>query len=145
MSSPLVYDKAKYHDESIEQLGLPEEHAENHTAFFLRWLIDNGLMSDFFLQESVEVLDCWRVGEATIHDVYRHWDSCLIEDMLSETGNAYAAEYFDFESGAYLADYAQLLQRDLPTEFHVVYDEANYQRLRVRLDSRYAQWIDKRA
>ncbi len=138
--NPIVYDKAKYHDESIDQLGLPEEHAENHTVFFLRWLIEHGLMSDFFLQESADVLACWRDGEATIHDVYRHWDSCLVEDMLSETANAYAADYFDFETGTYLADYAELLQRDLPTEFHVVYNEDNYRRLCERLDARYAQW-----
>ena len=42
MSSPHVYDKAKYHYETIEQHGLSEEHAANHTVVFLRWLIERG-------------------------------------------------------------------------------------------------------
>ena len=52
MNSPHVYDKAKYHDETIEQHGLPEEHAANHTVVFLRWLIENDLMGESFITES---------------------------------------------------------------------------------------------
>jgi hypothetical protein len=47
MSAPHVYDKAKCHYETIEQHGLSEEHAANHTVVFLRWLIDRRMMSDF--------------------------------------------------------------------------------------------------
>ena len=52
---PVVYDKAKYHDDTIEELGLPEEHASNHAVFFLRWLIDHSLVSSFFLSESADM------------------------------------------------------------------------------------------
>lgn len=47
-----VFDKAKYHDNSIEQLGLDEEQAFVHTGLFFAWLINNELMSDFFIQEA---------------------------------------------------------------------------------------------
>jgi hypothetical protein len=135
-----VYDKAKYHVESIEELGLPDEHAENHTVFFLRWLMENDLMSDEFMAESTDVLTRYQEGRASIHDIYRSWDTCLIDDMLSERGNAFARHYFDFAQGSYLTDYAQVLQKSLPSEFHVAYSEENYHVLRERIDERYRSW-----
>ena len=140
MNSPHVYDKAKYHDESVREYGLSDEHAANHTVFFLRWLIERDLVSDFFLKESGDTLNRFRSGKATIHDLYEWWDRCLIDEMLSDTGNLFAMDYFDFERGRYLADYAATLQRDLPSEFHVVYSEEAYRTMRQVIDRRYEEW-----
>ena len=140
MTAPHVYDKAKYHIESIEQHGLSEEHAANHTVFFLRWLLEHNLMSDFFVTESDGLIDNFRAGRATIHEVYEWWDCCLVDEMLSEEGNAFALSYFDFEKGQYIRDYIKTLQRDLPTEFHVDYTEQNYDLMRVLIDRRYTEW-----
>jgi len=137
---PVVYDKAKYHDETVEELGLPEEHAANHTVCFLRWMIEHAMVSSFFETEGGDILRAFRAGEASIHDVYDWWDRCLIDAMLSGEGNAFAQAYFDFERGNYLKDYAQVLQRSLPSEFHVAYTEENYQALRQVIDRRYAAW-----
>jgi hypothetical protein len=137
---PVVYDKAKYHDDTIQELGLPEEHAANHTVFFLRWLVEHSLMSELFETEGTQVLAAFRAGEASIHRLYEWWDNCLIDDMLSDEGNAFAQAYFDFERGQYLKDYARVLQRTLPSEFHVPYSEENYQAIRVVIDRRYEEW-----
>ena len=135
-----VYDKAEYHAESVSDLGLSEEHAENHAVFFLRWLIEHDLMSEFFTTKAADILQKFRSGSATIHEVYGWWDTCLIDDMLSEEGNAFAKHYFEFQGGKYLSDYAATLQRGLPSEFHVDYTEANYQCMREVIDRRYAEW-----
>ncbi len=127
MESPHVYDKAKYHYETVEEYGLTEDHADNHTVFFLRWLIERGLMSEEFVDESATILEKFRTGEAGIHDVYGWWDCCLIDDMLSDEGNDFAMHYFEFNNGKYLHDYAETLQRELPSEYHVDYSEENYQ------------------
>jgi hypothetical protein len=137
---PVVYDKAKYHDDTIQELGLPEEHAANHTVFFLRWLVEHSLMSELFETEGTQVLAAFRAGEASIHRLYEWWDNCLIDDMLSDEGNSFAQAYFDFERGQYLKDYARVLQRTLPSEFHVPYSEENYQAIRVVIDRRYEEW-----
>ena len=144
MSSPHVYDKAKYHYESVEQHGLSEEHAANHTVVFLRWLIAHNMMNDFFLRESHDVVDKFRAGEATIHQVYEWWDCCLVDDMLSEEGNSFAKAYFDFEIGQYIHDYIATLQGDLPSEFHVDYTEENYERMRQVIDRRYTEWSTRK-
>ena len=144
MTSPHVYDKAKYHYESIEEFGLSEDHAANHTVFFLRWLIENNLMSQEFTEGSGDVVAKFCVGTATIHEVYEWWDCCLIDDMLSDEGNAFAMHYFDFEKGKYLQDYMALLQGTLESEFHVDYNEANYVRLKEVIDRRYSEWSNSR-
>jgi hypothetical protein len=140
MKSPHVYDKAKYHHESITQHELSDEHAANHTVVFLRWLIERQLMSDFFEQGAADILKKFRSGAIGIHEVYEWWDCCLIDDMLSEAGNAFAMHYFDFERGRYLKDYIGTLQRGLPTEFHIDFTEDNYQAMKSVIDRRYEEW-----
>ena len=140
MDSPHVYDKAKYHYDSVEEYGLSEEHAANHSVFFLRWLIENDLMSEEFMEGSDDMLTKFRAGTATIHEVYEWWDCCLIDDMLSDEGNAFARAYFDFDKGKYIQDYIGLLQGKLPSEFHIDYSEANYQRIKEVIHRRYSEW-----
>jgi hypothetical protein len=52
MNNTIVYDKAKYHDETVMEYGLSIEQASVHTAFFLGWLIENNLYSHEFYIES---------------------------------------------------------------------------------------------
>jgi hypothetical protein len=140
MNDPVVYDKAKYHRESVELAGLDEVQAEVHTAYFLGWLIDNDLLSDEMRNECAELLADYKSRKKTAIDVYGWWDCCLVDDMLSDDGNAFAQFYFDFENGQYLADYADLLVQDLPSEFHVPYTWENYEIIRLQIDRRYAEW-----
>lgn len=135
-----VYDKAKFHDETIEQYGLSEEHAANHTVMFLRWLIERDMMSTFFESEAVDILRQFRAGEASIHEIYEWWDNCLVSDMLSDDGNAFALHYFDFDQGRYIHDYAESLAKGLQTELHVVYTEENYKTMKQIIDRRYDEW-----
>jgi hypothetical protein len=138
-----VYDKAKYHDETVEEYGLSDKHAENHTIFFLRWLIENGLMSAEFMDGSAAILENFQLSKASIHEVYRYWDRCLMENMLSEEGNAFAKSYFDFQRGRYMDDYARTLQGDLPSTYHINYSEKNYQLMKEIIDRRYKAWKNK--
>ncbi|HEV8485461.1 MAG TPA: hypothetical protein VGV87_18100 [Blastocatellia bacterium] len=144
MKSPFVYDKAKYHYETIEQYGLSEEHAANHTVVFFRWLIEHDLMNNFFVVESGRILETFRAREASIHEVYEWWDCCLIDEMLSDEGNRFARYYFDFAKGKYIHDYIELLQGSLPSEFHIDYPEENYQRMKEVIDTRYKEWKSSR-
>ena len=99
--SPYVYDKAKYHYETIEGHGLSEEHAYNHTTFFMSWLIQNKMMSDFFNKESDGQVDNYLQNKISINKLYEWWDCCLISDLLNEEGNEFAKYYFDFEKGSF--------------------------------------------
>ena len=140
MSSPVVYDKAKYHHETVMDYGLDSAQTEVHTAFFLGWLLDNDLTSEDFNHESRDLVARYRSREIDAIKVYEWWDCCLVDDMLNDTGNAFAQYYFDFEHGQYLADYHELLVGDLPSEFHVHYSWENYQVIRKRIDERFEEW-----
>jgi hypothetical protein len=93
-----------------------------------------------FETDGAEIVRAFRAGSVTIHALYEWWDRCLVDDMLSDEGNAFAKNYFDFERGSYLKDYALTLQRDLESEFHVPFTEQNYQAIRVVIDQRYGDW-----
>lgn len=140
MEQPVVYDKAKYHRETVELAGLDDVQAEVHTAFFLGWLIDNDLLDPEFVDESGDLLTRYRAREVMATDVYGYWDCCLVDDMLNPTGNAFAQHYFDLQSGRYIDDYIRLLASDLPSEFHVVNTWENYEAIRKCIDERFAEW-----
>lgn len=135
-----VYDKAKYHFDSVEKAGLPEEHAYHHTSFFLSWLVRNNLMSDWYESECEEQVADFRIGKSTINQLYEWWDTCLMSDMLSEEGNAFASAYFDFDKGMYLNDYHAYLQKELPSEFHVPYTPENEAIIHAVISRRFEDW-----
>jgi len=137
-AQPVVYDKTKYHLETTEEYGLPESHASHHTLYFLRWLIENDMMSDDFTSEA-QPLDEYRKGKRTLLSLYEWWDCCLVDDMLSDEGNAFAQYYFDFENGKYIHDYIGLLQGNLISEFHIEFTDEKYARLKPIIDKRHQQ------
>jgi hypothetical protein len=138
--SPMPIDKAGYYLDDVRNLGLSDDHAENHTLFYLRWLIENNLISQDYLKETAETLNEWRAGKATIREVYRFWGSVLMDDMLSPEANAFTAGYYAEECGGYLGDCSATLAGRLASSYHVDYSEANYQKIKTVLDRRYQEW-----
>lgn len=136
-----AYDKAKYHDGTVEELGLPERSASLLDVFFLSWVIHRGLTSSEFEHKYRRALRGFRRGELSIQDFYyQNCDACLVSDMLNDEGNAFAMAYFDFQHGDYLNDYTQTLAQNLPSSFHVDYTPENEGRMHAVIDARHAEW-----
>ena len=133
---PEVYDKAKYHYDGDFPKGLPERQAFVHTGMFVGWLIDHDMIAPDFREETRG----FKERQATGAQVYEAWDGCLNSDMLTEEGNRFAADYFHFERGQFLADYDAVLVKDLPSEYHVADTWANYELMKQKVDQRYAAW-----
>jgi hypothetical protein len=133
-----IYDKAKYHAEEVEQNGLPDHQAYNHTTFFFSWLVNNNLTSEWLELECKSAQ--YREGEISINQLYEWFDTCLASDMLSDRGNAFAMAYFNFSNGSYLSDYHDYLQNDLPSEFHVPYTQENENIIHAVISQRYDVW-----
>ena len=140
MPDPFVYDKAKYHYEGDFPRDLPDDQAFVHTGLYLGWIIERDLYSDEFREQSAELIVRFKTREITGPEVYESWDGCLLDSMLGPEGNAFSREYFDFDSGRFLADYEQLLVGELATLYHVANTWDNYDRLRVRLNERHDDW-----
>jgi len=143
MKNPIVYDKGKYHDETVMNNNLPEERASVHTALFLGWLIENKLYSEKFSLESQELIVAYKEKQKTAVEIYEWWDRCLIDDMLNDEGNQFAQAYFNFETGQYIQDYLALLVKNLPSEFHVPYTWKNQEIMSTQISKRYLMWKKK--
>lgn len=140
MDQPVVYDKAKWHYEGDYPSDLQESQAFVHTGMFLGWLIDHDLISDEFADDSADGVAQFRRREVTGPEVFQSCDGALVDDMLSDEGNAFAQYYFDFERGKFVQDYEELLSSRLPTMYHVEDTWANYDTLKKRIDERYSEW-----
>jgi hypothetical protein len=143
---PHVFDKAKYHysDEKEFPADLPMEQAFIHTGLYLGWIVERGLCSDQFVKASGDLIARFKSREVTGPEIYEHWDGCLIDYMLNPEGNAFSHDYFDFLRGQYLSDYDELLTAGLPSHFHVESSWANYDRIKSRIDERFAAWRQQR-
>jgi hypothetical protein len=137
-----TYDKAKYHTDGKFPKGLSPRQAYVHTGFFLGWLADKHLLSQETEEDFAADLHTYRDREISGPDLYARMGGGLDSGMLNEEGNAFAAAYFDFETGLFLQDYENLLVRKLPTFYHVADTPANYKKLATRIDQRYLEWKD---
>lgn len=138
--SPYVHDKAKYHYDGEYPEDLPIEQAFVHTGLYLGWLVERGLVSADFIESGEDWIGRFKAREVTGPELYELWDGALGDDMLNEEGNAFSRYYFDFEKGRFLRDYEELLAAGLPSIYHVENSWENYERLRARIDERYAAW-----
>jgi hypothetical protein len=75
----------------------------------------------------------------------RGCDGKFTNEDLNDEGNAFAAEYFDFQKGQYLSDYEKNLGVDLPSLYHVADTWDNFEKIKPILDRRLAAWRDARA
>ena len=140
MSSPVVYDKAKYHFESVENEGLPEIHAYIHTGMYLGWLIENDLIDKEFIDDFGEAISEFTKKKITSSELFEIWDGVLADDMLTEEGNCFTVFYFDFENGKYVHDYEELLVKELPSMFHVKDTWENYELMKVFVGKAFVEW-----
>jgi hypothetical protein len=140
MPDPIVYDKAKYHSGGNYPADLSEDQALVHTGLFLGWLIDRTLYSEEFADYAGDEIAAFRTRNRTGPQIYDWCDAALLDDMLSDEGNAFAQSYFDFDKGKFLADYDEMLAKDLPSLYHVADTWENYDRLKARIDERFAAW-----
>ena len=135
-----VFDKAKFHDNSIEQLGLDEEQSFVHTGLFFAWLVNSGLMSDFFVEETgneIEKLKSRKISPSTI---YMNWDGVLLGEMLNDKGFNFALSYFDFDKGTYMADYEKVFNVTGGQVFTIKDTWDNYDKIRPLIDEAYKKW-----
>lgn len=137
---PKLVDKAKWHLEEVDELGLPEEHAGHHIAYFLRWLEERGLVSAWFREEKAEEL-------AAIHEGRLSWPKflmdflvgCLTDEMVTAEGNAFGAAYYG-ERGRFWNDYGSAVSDGKQNILCVPFTEENYAKLRTVFDRRLGEW-----
>lgn len=140
-----IYDDAKFHAETVALEELPEERAYVHTGMFLTWLSANGLLSESMIERNEKDIALIEGRGKSGPQWFRELGGALSQDMLNEEGNQFALDYFEFERGAFLEDYAKLLAPESNTMFVVEDNWENYDKLSTKLSSRFDEWKAKRA
>lgn len=153
-------DWAELHLESIQEKQLPVEEitAYQHLAIYLRWCIEQDLMSEQFLEQYPEVIQDVLEGHlqidlrAFLRDELDGW---LIYPYFNEIGVSFTRYYYsgDDDNAPYypadVDDYALHYfgeERYYSEEFQdeaylfVPYNETYYQGLKQYLDSHYRAW-----
>lgn len=135
-----VFDKAKYHFDSILAVELDEEQAYVHTGMFFAWIIKNDLYSEFLLEESQEEIELTKKEKISPSELYMNWDGVLIGELLNKIGYNFAAEYFDFENGEYVNDYELTLASNDPDIFRVKNNWESYHKIAKVITERFEKW-----
>jgi len=137
----LKYDDASWHNGGDFPKDLPDEAGATHTGMFVAWALLAGLSGDIHTEEYPEGVEKLRSRSITPGQFFLEaCDGKFTDEDLNDEGNAFAQEYFEFESGSYLEDYGRLLAEDLPSQYHVQDTWTNFDKLRPVLDKRFDDW-----
>ena len=133
----MKYDDAEYYFLNFETDALPNEAAATHIGMYVAWLMTHALVSES-LEEAIDEIKARQVTGAEI--VVDACDCKLLEDDLSEEGNAFTAWYYEDK---YISDYCRVFEisGDSADALCSVEDSwENFDRIAPVLDQRYAEW-----
>lgn len=123
------YDDGEWH---LEDAGT-EELATAHLGFLLTFIVQNDLHSDFLAEDAKRVADT-KQRETNPVDIIVAWDLALVDDMMSDEGNAFLQSYYYAEEQSYLLDYVQTFGEE--NVYKVEPDWTAYDRIRPVLQER---------
>lgn len=132
-----VFDKAKYHIQTMLEEGLSEEQAYVHIGLYFAWLINNDLTSEYFIEESTAEIKAHKSREISPCQIFKNWDGVLIGELLNKTGYNFSISYYDDK---YLSDYQKGLRIKDDDLFKVEDNWENYDKLAKILDKAFKKW-----
>lgn len=137
----MKYDDASWHYGGDFPRDLPDEAGATHTGMFVAWAVLSGLAGPIHLIESPEMFGRLQRRQITPgRYLIEACDEKFTDEDLNEEGNAFVQSYFNFERGAYIADYERVLGPDLASLYHVADTWENFDVLKPVLDRRLEEW-----
>lgn len=152
----MKYDDISWHTGGNYPDDLPPENAATHIGMFLAWCLYNGFASDEL--KELSGVDIYKVTSGTMTGAQflaKNCDGKFWDTDLTETGQAFAAEYYMGNAGnaktvgSYMRDYCGTLDEkaektgvDYPTPYHYEDMWENYVLVAAKIDERFAVWKD---
>jgi hypothetical protein len=140
------YDDASWHYGADNfPKDLPEQAGATHTGMFVAWALLSGLAGEIHTEDFPE--DLLELTNRSVTPAVFFLQACdgkFTDEDLTEEGNQFASDYFDFAKGGYLADYEAVLGDEDRDLYYVADTWDNFDRLKPALDKRYAEWKEAR-
>jgi hypothetical protein len=119
------YDDASWHYGADNfPKDLAEAAGATHTGMFVAWALLSGLAGSIHIEDFPDHI--LKLANCSVTPAAFFLEACdgkFTDEDLSEEGNRFAGDYFEFETRRFLADYWD-----------------NFDRIRPVLDKRYAEW-----
>ncbi len=132
------YDDASWHYGGNFPEGQPEEYGGTHIALFLKWCFIKGWAGQLHLDEEPEAVAAVVAGTMPATEFFfKYCDGKLVDDMLSDAGNAFAERYYG-DDGLYLTDYAGAFERQMYVAPESAHDFAKFSAI---LDARFESGV----
>lgn len=137
-----VFDKAKYHLEEVQSIGLPDKQAFVHSGFYYTWIIKNRLFDEGYLEDYEEKLEEIKDKLVTPSQLFlEDEDGVLISEIFNKIGYNFSLFYFDFKKGDFLKDYEFVLCDLEEIGIYSVTDSwQNFKILETVIDKRFKEW-----
>lgn len=137
----MAFDRMDWHYGGDYPEGLPNENGGTHIGFYLAWLIQNDLVGEFHLEESIDELAAVRErrmdGRAFLIDMC---DEKFTDEDVNDEGLAFTEFYYQAEEGGFFDDYERVLAQGLPTVYHVENIWENYDKISPVITVAFNTW-----
>ena len=145
----MKYDDASWHYGGNFPKELPPEAAVTHIGMFVSWCWLNGMIGDEWLKVSQELLE--RITSRSSPPGGLFIELCgekFVAAQLNDEGNAFARDYYDFESKGfrhkYYNDLEKVMPPELPSLYHMTDSWGTFEKIQQILDERFKEWRKSR-
>lgn len=136
----ILYDDAKSHFKDLNKFpqDLPIVQAYVHIGFYMGWVIEKELFSEYFEDESIVQILRFNNRQISCTVLSEIWDGELGSDLFSKIGNEFTEYYY--RSGKYLDDYHKVLAEKEQSIYHVDDNWSNYDTVKAVIERRFEKW-----
>ncbi len=148
------YDDVSWHYGGEFPKGLPEKNGATHIGMFLKWCVENNLLSEELEEDAEEEIN--RIKEQKITGAEFLLNVCdekFTSNDLNEIGNQFAEDYYEDDTdfgvkyNSYANDYSELFDKkakekgfEYESFYHIEDSNENYEILKPILDERFIEW-----
>lgn len=137
----MAYDRMDWHygaDDFPKELD--SRSGGTHIGMYLAWVIQNDLIGDFHIQESLDSISKVKANEMTGTEfLIKECDEKFWEEDLNEIGQEFTKYYY--ESNIYYGDYEAAIGGNFPTLYHIPETWANFKKVSSVVSKKYAKWL----
>ncbi len=142
IDSTYIFDKAKYHLQSVQNDKLDERQAFVHTAIFIDWCLNKGLLTQEFQEKYLQTILHIKIKACLPTQLYVEIGGVFTGRILNLKGYNFAMHYFHLSNGKYLKEYEKLFDlKNRKVSFYSIADDwDNYEKVAIMLDNKFDNW-----